>query len=172
MPRYAMKLVPLTALAAVLGACASSDPSATASILTPVAASSAHAAPTSGQKSGGYQLNEQELQFECKQLMGRMQIRILEIRDYNERNTTSQAARALQSGASTVLGGTKAGTDPHGRYAQDRAMLEAYNRQLAAKGCRSYDLEAELQPKDFRVSPSATIKPAAGQGASKSGKAK
>ncbi len=45
-------------------------------------------------------------------------------------------------------------------------MLEAYNKQLAAKNCRSYDLDAELKPKDFRVSPSATIKPAGGKPAS------
>lgn len=134
------------------GGCAASND--TGSLLTPVAAASS---------SSTHELSADEQALECKQLMGRMQIRILEIRDYNERNTTTLASRALQSGVGTVFGGTTSGLDPNGQYAKDRAMLEAYNKQLAAKGCKSYDLNAELQPKDFRVSPAATIKPAGGK---------
>ncbi len=105
-----------------LGACAMSDssatasirtPTTTASILTPVSASSVTPAQVSG-----YTLSGDELEFDCKRLMGRMQIRILEIRDYNERTTTTAAARALQSGATSVFGGPKAGIDPGGSYAR------------------------------------------------------
>lgn len=138
-------------LTAVAGCAASDD---TGSLLTPVAASAA---------TSTYVLSADEQALECKQLMGRMQIRILEIRDYNERNNTTIASRALQSGVGTVFGGSTSGLDPNGRYAKDRAMLEGYNKQLVAKGCKSYDLDAELTPKDFRVSPSATIKPAGGK---------
>ncbi len=145
----------LTAVLLSLNGCAASDPSATASILTPVAASASKPGV-----AGGYTMSAEELEMDCKHLMGRMQIRILEIRDFNERTTASAAARALQSGAKSVFGGTSSGTDPQGAYARDRAMLNAYNAQLAAKNCKSYDLEAELKPKDFRVSPAATIKPA------------
>jgi hypothetical protein len=44
-------------------------------------------------------------------------------------------------------------------------MLEAYNKQLAVKNCKTYDLDAELKPKDFRETPNATIKPASGPAA-------
>jgi hypothetical protein len=138
--------------AAFLGltGCAASGPSATSSLLTPVVAPAAAA----------YTLSADELQLDCKKLAGRMQIRILEIRDYNERQQASLLSRALQSGASTVAGGSMSGTDPNGQYAKDRAMLEAYNAQLAAKNCKSYDLNAELKPKDFHETPTANIKPA------------
>ncbi len=107
-------------------------------------------------------MSADEQALECKQLTGRMQIRILEIRDYNERNQTTLASRALQSGVAAVTGGSTAGIDPNGRYAKDRAMLETYNRQLATKGCKTYDLEAELRPKSYTETPAATIKPAGG----------
>lgn len=116
------------------------------------------AAPT--QATAAYQLSADEKALECKQLTGRMQIRILEIRDYHERSRTTLVARTLQSGSTTVFGGPKAGIDPDGAYAKDRATLEAYNAQLVAKGCKAYDLESELQPQDVRVTPTATIKPA------------
>lgn len=135
--------------------CAATNPGDTAALATPPAA-----APAAGVTKAGYVLSAKELELECKQLTGRMQIRILEIRDYNERNRTTLASRALQSGATTVFGGSTTGTDPDGAYAKDRAMLEAYNQQLQAKGCRTYDLESELTPQDVRVTPNATIKPA------------
>lgn len=136
------------AAAGAVAGCASTDNTSTASILNPGTASA---------------LTADEQALECKQLTGRMQIRILEIRDYNERTRTTMASRALQTGVTTVFGGTNTGLDPSGAYAKDRAMLEAYNKQLAAKGCKSYDLQAELQPHEVQKTPSATIKPAAGQ---------
>ncbi len=152
-------LASLAGLLAIAG-CASGPDVATASILTPVAVSVAQSAPAA--TAGAYVMSAEELAFDCKKLTGRMQIRILEIRDYDERNRTSAISRSLQSGVAAVTGGTTAGTDPSGAYAKDRAMLDAYNAQLAAMGCKTYDLNAELQPKDFRATPSATIKPAAG----------
>lgn len=146
------RLTILTAMLMAIAGCAASNDTGT--LLTPVAASAS---------TGTHVLSADEQALECKQLMGRMQIRILEIRDYNERNRTTMASRALQTGVTTVVGGSEAGLDPTGQYAKDRAMLEAYNKQLVAKGCKSYDLEAELQPKDFHISPAATIKPASGK---------
>ena len=133
--------------------CASTSADSTAALLTPAATSSS---PTAAQ---GYGLSSSEQALDCKQLTGRMQIRILEIRDYNERNNTSMVSRALQVGSTAVIGGSKAGLDPEGRNAKDRALLEAYNQQLATKGCKTYDLDAELKPKDFRVTPNATVAP-------------
>ena len=159
---YTTALALVIALASVT-ACASPSAtglgSGTAVPIIPASATTTMAASTA---AGTYQLSADELELDCKKLSGRMQIRILEIRDFNERATASMTARALQSGATTVFGGSSSGTDPKGTYARDRAMLEAYNRQLIAKGCKSYDLDAELQPKHFKDGPSATIKPAAG----------
>lgn len=156
MARRATLLIGMT-LAVIHCGCASGNTSATSAL----APASGPDAPATALKAT-YQLTPEEQALECKQLTGRMQIRILEIRDYNERSRTTLAARALQSGSTTVFGGPKAGIDPDGTYAKDRATLEAYNAQLAAKGCKTYDLESELQPQDVRVTPTATIKPVGG----------
>jgi hypothetical protein len=100
-----------------------------------------------------YTLNEEELGLDCKKLTGRMQVRILQIRDYETAPKTTLLARALQSVSTTVLGGPKEGTSPASRNAQDRAVLAAYNRRLAAMGCPTFDLEAELSPKDVKHTP-------------------
>ena len=158
MARLSKIMIGLT-LAICTGGCAASNTSATSSL-----------APASGPvgqpmlSKATYQLSADEQALACKQLTGRMQIRILEIRDYNERNRTTLLARALQSGTTSVVGGSSTGTDPDGTYAKDRAVLEAYNAQLAAKGCKTYDLESELQPQDVRVTPTASIKPVAKSG--------
>lgn len=153
MTRKSRALTGIMAAAGFAG-CASNTVPVTSS-LAPASGPDASA----GLSKVSYELTADEKALECKQLTGRMQIRILEIRDYHERNRTTLASRALQSGSTAVFGGPKAGTDPDGTYAKDRATLEAYNAQLAAKGCKTYDLESELQPQDVRVTPTATIKP-------------
>jgi hypothetical protein len=95
--------------------------------------------------AGSYQLSEQELKYDCKKLTGTMQVRILQIRDYDSSKNTSLVARSMQTVATPIWGGTTAGLDPDGQYRKDRAMLEAYNAQLAAKRCKTFDLAAELQ---------------------------
>ena len=156
MSRFFNFAVAPLALVALAG-CASTTPQSTEALVTPVSSTT-----TTASGAGGYMLTSEEKALECKQLTGRMQIRILEIRDYNERKNTTGLSRALQSGGTAVFGGTQAGLDPNGTYAKDRAMLNAYNRQLAAKNCKTYDLDAELKPTDFRETPTATIKPASG----------
>jgi hypothetical protein len=153
MPRKLLKLVAI-ALSLGMAGCAVSHPGETSALVTPTAAT-----PGTEVATTGYVLSAKEQELGCKQLTGRMQIRILEIRDYTERNRTTLAARALQTGTTAVFGGSQTGVDPDGTYDQDRAMLEAYNQQLLAKGCRTYDLESELTPQDVRVTPKASIKP-------------
>ena len=41
-------------------------------------------------------------------------------------------------------GGSSKGGDRQAIFARERAKLEAYNAELAAKGCRTVDIEAEL----------------------------
>lgn len=107
-----------------------------------------------------YQLTEKELALDCKKLTGRMQVRILQVRDFEQRKTQSLASRGVQAAAHPVLGTNTTGLDPTGQVRRDRAKLEAYNRQLVAKNCKSFDLEAELNPKPVTVTPTPTTQPA------------
>lgn len=99
--------------------------------------------------SGTYRLSAEELAYDCKRLAGRMQVRLLEVRSYDPSKNGSALARTMQSATQPVVGmmlGNASGysADPDKRHADDIAMLKAYNAQLAAKKCRTYDLEAEL----------------------------
>ena len=82
-----------------------------------------------------------------------MQLRILQIRDYEQRPKSSAASRWAQQATTSIYGGTSHGSDPDADYRQSLAMLEAYNQQLAAKKCKTFDLESELQPKPVRETP-------------------
>ena len=150
-PPVDLRLTLTLAGALLLSGCASSQVATTSSIVTPFAASATSVPPP------GYLLSADELDYDCKKLTGRMQVRILEIRDYDERTRSTLASRALHSAVTGILGGTDAGKDPDGTVAKDRAMLIAYNKQLVAKGCKSFDLEAELKPKDVKVTPTPSI---------------
>lgn len=101
-----------------------------------------------------YQLSEEELKYDCRKLTGQMQIRILQMRGYDTEKKASAAARGIQSLATPIWGGTKEGLDPDAQYRKDRAMLEAYNHQLAAKNCKTFDLEAELAETANEATPS------------------
>jgi hypothetical protein len=127
---------------------------AAASMLACACASSPGEAPpsplndgSSGGEAGGaaYQLSERERKYDCKKLTGAMQVRILQVRDYNERNKPSLAARGMQGVTTPIWGGTKEGMDPDGQHRRDLAMLEAYNGLLAQKKCKTFDLAAELK---------------------------
>jgi hypothetical protein len=115
----------------------------------------AHEAPVAA-----YDLSEREKKLDCKKLTGTMQVRILQIRDYHSREKTSLVARGVQSVATPIFGGTTEGLDPDGRYRKDLAMLEAYNRQLAAKNCKTFDLAAELKGTGLFDMPAPTGTPA------------
>src|SRR5690606_26619302 len=51
-----------------------------------------------------YQLTKGELELDCKKLTGRMQVRILQIRDFETRKMQSLASRGVQAAAHPVLG--------------------------------------------------------------------
>jgi len=110
-------------------------------------------APSATTTAGGYQLSAQELAYDCKKLTGVMQVRILQIRDYESRSKSSSASRAMQSITTPIFGGTRQGMDPDGQYQRDRAMLDAYNARLAEKHCKTYDIDAELQKTDINETP-------------------
>jgi len=114
-------------------------------------------APTPGgaglTKNGEYALSADESSLDCNRITGRMQVRILQIRDHGVKTRTSQLSRSLQGVVTPLYGGTKRGLDPDGQYARDVARLHAYNKKLAAQGCKTFDLEEELQPKDVSHTP-------------------
>lgn len=102
-------------------------------------------------EAGAYKLSAEELGYDCKRLAGRMQVRLLEARSYDPSQKSSALSRGMQSATKPVVGlllGKASGysADPDTNHANDIAMLRAYNARLAAKGCRTYDLDAELGP--------------------------
>jgi hypothetical protein len=148
MPAKARSAVAFTAL--LLGACASQSGglAPVASTVGPSPVSQTPAGQTvSRLPSGvGYTLSNDELALDCKKLTGRMAVRIVQIRDFQTRTQTTALSRGLQTAVKPAFGGSGEGSDPNGRYARDRAQLEAYNRRLAEKNCANFDLAAELDP--------------------------
>jgi hypothetical protein len=95
-------------------------------------------------QDGVYHMSNQEKATDCRHLRGSMMVTISRLRHRD----TEVAGSALASGASKtfvpLFGGSTKGLDRDAEYARDRARLVAYNRQLAAKGCETVDIEAEL----------------------------
>jgi len=148
--------------ALLLGACASALPGYSPDAKVQAAqAKAAQDAENAGtfQDNGSYVLGPDEAKLDCRKLTGRMQVRILQIRDHNERQVGSAAGQTIQSVATPVFGGTTYGANPDRDFARDRAILEAYNRQLAAKNCKTFDLAAELKPKPVKDTPTPIAKP-------------
>ncbi|PPC87375.1 MAG: hypothetical protein CTY31_03395 [Hyphomicrobium sp.] len=145
----------LLVIAAALKGCASQPATLTSSIS---ASTTTDVKPTLGASS--YTLSQNEQEMECKELTGRMQVRILEVRDTSAQTQTSTLSQLMQSGFGSLFASdnaSKSGPPPRGA---DVAMLEAYNRALVAKGCMSFNLAEDLRPKDVRVTPVPTIKAA------------
>ena len=95
----------------------------------------------------------------CKQITGRMQVRIMEIRGHGERQQASSLSRGMQAGLAATFGNTAHGVDPEGTYAADLKTLSDYNQRLVAMGCKSYNLEFELNQKDMNETPTPTVSP-------------
>lgn len=128
----ARRILPL--LFVVMTGCASSEQGPVASL----AAQSAVVPAT-------YELSGDELGLDCSKLAGRMHMRLLQVRNSADRPATTEVSRVAQIAANPFLGGTRYAADPTGDDARDRAMLEAYNRRLAEKNCKTFDLDAELR---------------------------
>src|SRR3954451_13728369 len=85
----------------------------------------------------------------CKQIVGRMQVRIMTIRDQGTRGQSSALSRGIQSGFAATFGNLDHGVDPEGEYAAEVKQLDDYNQRLVTMGCNSYDLQFELNQKDM-----------------------
>ena len=133
--------------AMLLAGCAATPDVAAYSVAgdSPVTISAATASTTSDAAAPAYVLSDEEKSVDCKRLTGRMKIRIMQLRDEASRVRTTELSRSLQSATSKFIG-SSAGSDPDGDHRRDMGMLEAYNGQLAAKGCKTLDLSTELKP--------------------------
>lgn len=141
-----MRALIVVALAsAMVGGCAGGQPVSSPNLISdapqPTAPIVTGSLPTSG-----YKLTNNELKYDCRKLTGLMQIRILQVRGYDANKNASLAARGMQTVATPIFGGTKEGLDPEAQHLKDIAALQAYNQQLAAKKCKTFDLAAELGP--------------------------
>jgi hypothetical protein len=93
---------------------------------------------------GNYEMSETEKAMDCKRLTGSMQIVLSRLKDSYGRMEPSAAASVTQKMAAPVFGGSSLAADRPAVYARERAKLDAYNRELEAKGCKALDIEAEL----------------------------
>lgn len=115
--------------------------------------------PSQDQRQGpGYVLSSEERALDCRRLTGRMQVRILQVRDRAPKSDAAYVAymkSALRASRNLMLrGSTRAGEGTQEeRAARDIAMLRAYNQLLAQKGCPAFDLEAELKVKSLAHTP-------------------
>jgi type IV pilus biogenesis protein CpaD/CtpE len=110
-------------------------------------------APDAYKPGKPFPLSADELALDCKAITGRMRLRILQARDSSVRTHGSALAQGIQSNVTPLAGGTTHGANSTADAVRDRAYLEAMNRQLSAKNCATFDLDAELQPRSFRDTP-------------------
>ncbi|RUP00674.1 hypothetical protein [Hyphomicrobium sp.] len=93
----------------------------------------------------------------CKQLSGRIQVSVMELRGFKDRNQASALSRGIQTGFAATFGNLSHGVNPQGDYDAKVAELRTYNQRLVEKGCKSYDLDAELRKNEIDDVPSPTI---------------
>lgn len=106
--------------------------------------------------AGNYTLSAEESELDCKKLAGKVQLRILEVRSGMKPEEASSIAKALQS-TEALFGGSTQGLNATAEHQRMVAQLAAYNKQLADKDCRSFDIAKALTSTD--AVPSPTIPP-------------
>ena len=122
-----------------------------------VAAPLAVLVSAAGAAAQTYQLNEKEQAYDCKKLSGKIQVRILQIRNQPLQEKTTLASRSFQQASKPIFGGTSYGADPDAQYRADKSLIEAFNARLVEKNCPSFDLAAALKPSPANESPRPTI---------------
>jgi hypothetical protein len=91
-----------------------------------------------------YQMSSTEKAMDCKRITGSMHITISRIKDSNFRSEPSALASGAQKTIGPIFGGSTVGANRQAEYGRERAKLEAYNRELEARNCKTVDIEAEL----------------------------
>lgn len=87
----------------------------------------------------------------CRDLNGRMQLMILDMRGQTPPDGTSSLGQSLGK----IFGGK--GAQTVGDYDARRSQLETYNNALAVKNCKYFDLQSELSNTDPNHTPVATL---------------
>jgi len=103
--------------------------------------------------AASHELTPEEHNYDCKHLSGQLQIRILELRSRLSNAQTSALSRSLNTVGSAAFGGSSFGLDPKSDRAHDVAQIKAFNAELVAKKCRSFDLAKALTGTDLPPTP-------------------
>lgn len=135
----------IAALVLTLAACAAAVPGYTPPSFKPQNKMAKHMESGDVGSDGHYQMSGDEKAMDCRRLTGSMQITIARLKDARGRPDPSALASTAQKTVAPVLGGSTVGADRPADYARERAKLDAYNRELGAKGCKTLDIDAELQ---------------------------
>jgi hypothetical protein len=139
-----MTRLPLFAVVLMLAACAAAIPGYSPPPLTENTNKFAKPMESGDVGSDGrYHMSDSERAMDCKRLLGSMQIILARLKDAYGRQSPSAMSSTAQSIA-PVFGGSSLGSDREAVYARERARLEAYNGELAARNCKTLDIEAEL----------------------------
>jgi hypothetical protein len=96
------------------------------------------------QPNGRYVLSAHEQKLSCQKLSGSIYVKLEVLKDYDARSKPSLAARAGQTAGHLALGYSAYGSQPVLEHRQQLARTRALNEQLKAKGCKAYDINAEL----------------------------
>jgi hypothetical protein len=123
-------------------------------------APAAHAKKANDTTHGaGWQPKLDEQKMTCKQLSGRVQVLILQLRGSGSSTKSSGLSLGLHSAFASTIGTTATGDDPVGDNAADMKKLRDYNQRLVSMKCKSYDLDYELKQTDPHETPSARVSP-------------
>ncbi len=106
--------------------------------------------------AGTYTLTAEEMALDCRRLTGRLQVRLLALRGEEYKVQPSSAAQSMRSATSAALG-TDTAKNAAARAANDRPILDAYNKRLVDLGCPSFDIGKELEARPSAPTPHPTI---------------
>jgi hypothetical protein len=95
-------------------------------------------------KDGKYELSQDEMAMDCKRMTGSMKITIRRLSDAQTRTGGSALAEGTHKVMPLITQGSTASADRQSTMARERAKLDAYNRQLAARNCKTLDIDAEM----------------------------
>lgn len=98
----------------------------------------------------------EDAEADCKRLAGKVQLRLLEVRNGLSPEESSLLSRSIQS-AGAVVGGSTQGLNTNTSLARELADLEAANNQLVQRNCRSFDIAKALTGEE--IVPAASIPP-------------
>ena len=93
--------------------------------------------------------------MDCRRMTGSMKITINRLRDAASRKGGSGLAEAAHKTMPLITQGSTASADRQTTMSRERAKLDAYNRQLATRNCKTLDIDAELAAR--RTSPCRSI---------------